>query len=68
MNSILSDSFFPSVSWRRQLRRENGLGAWRFAQDDESVENALENINYSFFLFCMKNSFVSKYAVLKFTS
>ena len=36
--------------------------------NDDGVERALENNNYSFFLFCMKNSFVSKDAPLKLTS
>ena len=37
-------------------------------KNDNGVENALENKNYSFSLFCMKNYFVSKDASLKLRS
>ena len=33
--------------------------------NDDGVENALENKNYSFSLFCVKNLFISKVASLK---
>ena len=34
-------------------------------QNDDGVKNALENKYYSFSLFCMKNSFLSKDAVVE---
>ena len=36
--------------------------------NEDGVENALENKNYPFSLFCMKNSFVMKDASMKSTS
>ena len=34
-------------------------------QNDDGVDNALENKNHSFSLFCMENSFVSKDVVVE---
>ena len=34
-------------------------------QNDDGVENVLKNKNYSFCLFCVKNSFVSKNVVVE---